>query len=53
MDHARLAARACCEDMVPPLRDIASGRWIACHIPLETLRREPPVRARARAAEVG
>jgi peptide/nickel transport system ATP-binding protein len=48
--HTRCPSKigAVCEDAAPPLREGAPGHWIACHIPLETLRREPPVRARAR-----
>jgi peptide/nickel transport system ATP-binding protein len=33
-----------CEEVEPPLREAGPGHWIACHIPLETLRREAPVR---------
>jgi peptide/nickel transport system ATP-binding protein len=33
-----------CEEMEPPLHEAGPGHWIACHIPLETLRREAPVR---------
>jgi peptide/nickel transport system ATP-binding protein len=33
-----------CEDVEPPLRPVGEHHWIACHIPLEDLRREPPVR---------
>jgi peptide/nickel transport system ATP-binding protein len=37
-----------CEEVEPSLRREGDGHWIACHIPLEELRREPPVRSRAR-----
>ena len=30
---------AICEDVVPPLADVGGGRLMACHIPLEELRR--------------
>ena len=33
-----------CEDVEPPLRRADGTHWLACHIPLEDLRREPPVR---------
>jgi peptide/nickel transport system ATP-binding protein len=32
-----------CEEVEPPLQRAGESHWIACHIPLETLRREPPV----------
>jgi peptide/nickel transport system ATP-binding protein len=33
-----------CDQVEPPLREAGPDHWIACHIPLETLRREAPVR---------
>jgi len=33
-----------CEEVEPPLQRADGTRWLACHIPLEDLRREPPVR---------
>jgi len=30
-----------CEEVEPPLQRAGERHWIACHIPLETLRREP------------
>jgi peptide/nickel transport system ATP-binding protein len=33
-----------CDQVEPPLRQAGADHWIACHIPLETLRREAPVR---------
>lgn len=30
---------AICEDVVPPLADVGGGRLMACHIPLQELRR--------------
>jgi peptide/nickel transport system ATP-binding protein len=37
-----------CEEAEPPLRAAGPGHWIACHIPLETLRREHPFGATGR-----
>jgi peptide/nickel transport system ATP-binding protein len=39
-----------CEEVDPPWQRAGEAHWIACHIPLETLRREPPVLALTRAA---
>ena len=40
-----------CEEVEPPLQRADGTRWLACHIPLEDLRRELPVRpARASGA---
>ncbi len=33
-----------CEEVEPPLQNADGTHWLACHIPLEDLRREPPVR---------
>jgi peptide/nickel transport system ATP-binding protein len=33
-----------CEDVEPPLQNADGTHWLACHIPLENLRREAPVR---------
>jgi peptide/nickel transport system ATP-binding protein len=33
-----------CEEVEPPLQNADATHWLACHIPLEDLRREPPVR---------
>ncbi|HET7341816.1 MAG TPA: ABC transporter ATP-binding protein, partial [Methylomirabilota bacterium] len=33
-----------CEEAEPPLQRADGTHWLACHIPLEQLRREPPVR---------
>ncbi len=51
--HTRCPSKigAICEDTVPPLGEVAPGHWIACHIPVETLRREPAVRPRVRPEE--
>jgi len=32
-----------CEEVEPPLQRAGESHWIACHIPLETLRGEPSV----------
>jgi len=33
-----------CEEFEPPVQRADGTHWLACHIPLEDLRREPPVR---------
>jgi peptide/nickel transport system ATP-binding protein len=33
-----------CEELEPPLQRADGTHWLACHIPLGDLRREPPVR---------
>ncbi len=44
--HARCPSKLgrICEDVEPPRRQASATHWLACHIPLEDLRREPPVR---------
>ena len=32
-----------CEEVPPPVQGAAGRHWIACHIPLDQLRREAPV----------
>jgi peptide/nickel transport system ATP-binding protein len=44
---------AVCDTVPPPAREAAAGHLIFCHIPLEELRRVPPVFGRAAVAEVG
>jgi peptide/nickel transport system ATP-binding protein len=43
---------AICDTVPPPAREAAEGHLIFCHIPLEELRRVPPVFGRAEAVEV-
>jgi len=40
-----------CEEAEPPLLRAGENHWIACHIPLDTLRREPSLLAAAPAAD--
>jgi peptide/nickel transport system ATP-binding protein len=42
-----------CDTVPPPAREAAEGHLIFCHIPLEELRRVPPVFGRPATAEVG
>jgi peptide/nickel transport system ATP-binding protein len=40
-----------CEEVEPPLLRAGESHWIACHIPLDALRREPSVLSAAPAAD--
>ncbi len=40
-----------CEEQEPPLQRAGDTHWIACHIPLDALRREPSVLSAALAAD--
>ena len=41
--HKREVAQGLCEREVPPMREVAPGHAIKCHLPLEALRAQPPV----------
>src|SRR5262245_10862490 len=40
-----------CEEQEPPMLRAGGSHWIACHIPLDALRREPPVLSAGLAAD--